>query len=185
MKIGILGGTFDPPHYGHLRAAEIALEECKLDKVLFLPANDFSHKKTVLETSKRIDLLNRALQDNPKFAICDLEAKSREHCYAYKSLASLKNNHSLVYIIGSDLLGNIALWKNPEEIYRLVDFFVVQRSSECCDDYKFKGNIIGASANELYISSSMIRALIKSHKSIKYLVPELVEQRILAKHFYE
>ncbi|MHB8231310.1 MAG: nicotinate-nucleotide adenylyltransferase [bacterium] len=132
MKIGIFGGTFNPVHFGHLRAAEEAAQRF-LDKVIFIPTNITSNKKTEeLFPEKRLEMLNIALKNHKKFEVSDIEIKRGGISYSYDTIALLEKMYpfdELYFIAGIDTYFDIKNWKKGNEILDKINFLAVSRSS--------------------------------------------------------
>lgn len=194
-KIGIMGGTFDPIHYGHLLIAQSALEEFQLEKVIFLPTGKAPHKSQIQVTDAdiRCEMVSLAISDNLKFDISSLEAKNPNTNYTYQTLQKLNShypNTQFYFIMGEDSLDDFSTWKHPEEICKSASILVAVRNDA--------GNSIEekiSNANRIYaadmhmlhapnfsISSHEIRNRIKNKKSIQYMTPNAVEAYI-REHF--
>ena len=123
MRIGILGGTFDPPHYGHLKLAEAAIESLDLDEVILLPANinPFKQKKRITSGKQRIAMTQLLQKRNPKLSFSDMEITRGGVSYTVDTLGELQMVHPGEYwfIVGADAIGNFMEWKNPLRILRL------------------------------------------------------------------
>ncbi|MCQ2513342.1 MAG: nicotinate-nucleotide adenylyltransferase, partial [Lachnospiraceae bacterium] len=133
MKIGILGGTFDPIHYGHLILAETAYDRFHLDKVLIMPAGDpyFKDLDKVGADLHRAEMTKIAIWDNPHFEYSDLELKREGNTYTVDTLRILHEeypNDELFFIIGSDTLYQMEKWNRPEEIFSLATFLTSTRN---------------------------------------------------------
>ena len=191
VKIGILGGTFDPIHLGHLVLAEQVREKLKLDRVIFIPSASPPHKtnRKLSSAKDRFRMTVLALEGNPKFSISDMELKREGLSYTVDTLRTLKKtyrNSEIFFLTGSDVLDEIDTWKDPEQIYKLVKVVIAIRPG--FDDfdpkeyYARKGIIIPITGVD--ISSTKIRNMVKSRKSIRYLVPAKVEEYIKKKKLY-
>lgn len=197
-KIGIIGGTFDPIHYGHLIAAEWAKDEYNLNKIIFMPAAEPPHKNIdeVLDKNYRYNMVKVAIGDNPDFEISDYEMKKSGKSYTFATLNYFKTiypHSQLYFIIGLDSLLNIDTWKNVEELFNLATFLVATRAG-----YNLEKNhpiysklpkyawdkISFYKIPEIGISSSNIRQRVREEKSIKYLIPDVVEKYILENNIY-
>ncbi|MCF7873760.1 MAG: nicotinate-nucleotide adenylyltransferase [Candidatus Omnitrophica bacterium] len=186
MKIGILGGTFNPPHIGHLILAQEAVYQLNLNKVFFIPTNKSPHKeKDQLDPGQRLEMVKLAIEDNPKFQVLDIELKRRGISYTVDTLEQLNRNYpedSFYLIIGSDLANSFDKWKQPDKIKRLSQIVVALREGvplEIEDGFK-KINI-----TQVGVSSSQIRARIKKNKPIKYLAPKAIEKYIKRNNIYK
>jgi len=131
MKTGVLGGTFDPPHIGHLAVAEAAIQHLGLDEVLFVPANRSPFKRTRPQTQarQRVEMLELLLQGRPQMAVCDIEVERGGVSYTVETLADLTFARPGEYwlLLGSDALLGFRQWKNPEKIVRYARIGVVPR----------------------------------------------------------
>jgi nicotinate-nucleotide adenylyltransferase len=131
MRIGILGGTFNPIHFGHLRAAEEAREMLGLDKVVFIPSGIPPLKtQDIAGTSHRLAMARLAVKDNHFFTVLDIECRSTGKSYTVKTLDTLKKRYrgsELFFILGIDTFLDIPLWWKPEKLITLVNFAVFSR----------------------------------------------------------
>ena len=131
MRLGVFGGTFNPVHYGHLRAAEEAVEALALDKVLFVPAGSPPLKQEGLASIEdRLRMVELAIADNPAMELSRVESSTDSTSYTVDTLRTLSGLHpraSLVFILGVDAFSDIHLWKDPEALLSLADFLVLGR----------------------------------------------------------
>ena len=130
-KIGIMGGTFNPIHYGHLILAERARESFSLDYVIFIPSGLSYMKDDVLDSNIRYQMTALAIKDNPNFKISAIETNRIGNSYTYETLEELslleKEGSTFYFIIGEDSLFNIEQWKFPERIFQLAEIIVAKR----------------------------------------------------------
>ena len=190
-KIGILGGTFDPIHMGHLVLAEQAREKFQLERVIFIPSASPPHK-TEQELSlaiHRFEMTKLALEGNSFFSVSDIELKREGLSYTVETLRKLKElyeNSEIYFLTGSDVLGEITTWKDPEEIYKLARIVIGVRPGfdkfDPEDHFAKKSSI--ARITGVDISSTQIREKVRKGESIKYLVPSKVEEYIKKKNLY-
>ncbi|MBC2721106.1 nicotinate-nucleotide adenylyltransferase [Desulfosporosinus sp.] len=187
-KIGIMGGTFDPIHYGHLVAAEMARGEFKLSKVLFIPTGTPPHKnrRDISAGEVRFEMVKRAIQDNPAFDISALEIEREGPSYTVETLRVLRRTwpeDELYFITGSDALLEIFSWREAEEIFKLIQFIGAARPGFDASDFFLKvqqehpetqGKIHYLEVPALAISSTDIRARVRRGEPIRYLLPEPV-----------
>ncbi len=132
MKIGIFGGTFNPVHYGHLRAAEETAERFLLDKIIFVPTNITSDKKeTLLKPEKRLEMINIAIKGLERFEASDIEIKRGGFSYSYDTIIQLKYIYprdELYFIVGVDTYLGMKNWKNGKKIFDIINFIIVSRA---------------------------------------------------------
>ncbi|MBA7491535.1 putative nicotinate-nucleotide adenylyltransferase [subsurface metagenome] len=193
MRIGILGGTFDPIHWGHLLIAEGVREKFALDRVYFIPAAWPPHKvkNKVTEAAHRYKMALLATQDNSHFSVSDLEMNRPGKSYTIETVKELKEKHEgaeIYFIIGLDSALEIFTWKDPEKLLGLCRFISVQRPfSEELEklDKKYRERIEVVEVPTLPISSTEIRERVRKGRSIKYLVPQSVEEYIYKNRLYK
>lgn len=189
MKIGIMGGTFNPIHNGHLIIAEQAKEEFQLDLVLFIPAGVPPHKQNeaILDGKHRCSMIEVAIKSNPKFRLDTREIESDAVSYTYLTLKALKqqyNEAELYFIMGEDSIYAISSWKCPQEIFSMTTVLVAVRNHLCETQpieeqiqlikQQYNGTIAIIHSPVVLISSSLIRDRITFGYSIRYLVPDSV-----------
>ncbi len=189
MKIGILGGSFNPPHIGHLILAQNVREAMGLDKVIFVPANipPLKKQEDSLDAETRLHMVDLSIMDNPYFESSKVEIERGGVSYTFETLKIFKeffkNKTQLFFIAGSDVLKNIHLWKKKEEIFKLARFIVVTRKNFKIPPSLPK-EIEKFEMETIEISSSQIREKIKRGESIRYVVPESARKFILEKKLY-
>lgn len=196
-KIGIMGGTFDPIHLGHLLIAQSAAEEFELDEVMFLPTGKSPHKseKQVTDPDIRCRMVEVAIENNPKFVISRLEADNTEVNYTYLTLQKLKElypNTEFYFIMGEDSLDDFSIWKEPLQICKLAVILVAVRNvtgngieekiKAACENYQGDFRIL-CSPN-FSVSSSDIRKRIQEGKSVSYMIPDNIETFIRQHSLY-
>ncbi|WP_186576472.1 nicotinate-nucleotide adenylyltransferase [Aquibacillus kalidii] len=185
-KVGLLGGTFDPPHYGHLLIAEEVYQALELDEVWFIPSYEPPHKeKANIKASDRVAMLKNAISDNDHFSLNTLEIDRLGKSYTYDTIVHLKEKFptfQFYFIIGADMVEFLPKWNKIEELIQLVDFVGVKRN-----DYQLvsKYPIIEVNIPGVEISSTMIRQRIRQGHSIRYLIPTKVEEFIKELQLYE
>jgi nicotinate-nucleotide adenylyltransferase len=199
-KIGIMGGTFDPIHYGHLVTAEAAREKFCLDKVIFVPSGNPPHKKNK-EISPGIDRVNMtvlATANNPYFEVSDIELKRDGYTYTVDTLKEFikiyGENTRFYFITGADAVMEILTWKDVSTILKLCRIVSAYRPGSDINKFRsmvdelekvHRSNIHLIEVPALAISSTEIRQRVKSGITIKYLLPEKVEKYILEKGLYK
>lgn len=186
-RIGILGGTFDPPHIGHLILAEEAVRQLRLDKVIFIPSFMPPYKKVRHDDPlSRYKMTALACKGNPIFEASPIELDRGSVSYSVDTLRFLKDKYGgkaeLFFMIGSDWLGSLDKWKNIDEALQLAHFVVAARPGSRARGLK-KGMIV-LNMPLIEISSTDIRNRVKKSISIRYLVPESVRQFIERQKLY-
>lgn len=186
MRIGIMGGTFNPVHLGHLNMAEQVRKKLDLDEIWFIPNNIPPHKQmdSNITTKDRLAMLSLATRSNPHFRIMLLEILRGGVSYTVDTLRYLKKRaprNQYYLIMGSDEVESFPKWKDPEIITRLATLVGVKRPN-----YQVESNypMIWVDAPSLEISSSYIRQNVAMGQSIRYLVPEKVWQYIQERGLY-
>ena len=177
MRVCIFGGTFDPPHIGHLLIAQTVCEAENFDKILFMPANRPPHKKNISGVEDRLAMLNSAREGNPNGEISDLEIKRGGVSYTIDTLKALKpsiirEEDDLFYLIGSDSLLELIHWKKPRDILKNCNVVVAIRPGFRPSDIPawILHRIQFANIPRFEISSSNIRTRWRENKTIRYLV---------------
>ncbi|MCH8297001.1 MAG: nicotinate-nucleotide adenylyltransferase [Chloroflexi bacterium] len=136
MNIGILGGTFDPVHLGHLSIANAAMDQAALERVLFIPAGQprLKQAEPVASADHRIEMVRRAIEGNPRFQVCDAEVRRPGPTYSVDTLvelsAKLGPGTDLFFILGMDVLDQFDQWKDPERVLALCRLLVLDRPGE-------------------------------------------------------
>jgi len=190
QKIGLFFGSFNPIHIGHMIIGNIMAENTDLNKVWFVvsPQNPFKPSKGLLHEFDRYDMVKAAIADHYKLEASDVEFNLPKPSYTIHTLAYLTQKFpgkEFKVIIGEDNLDNFAKWKNHEQILEQFGLYVYPRPHVTNSELKRHPNVKIIEAPLLDISATYIRNCIKNNKSIRYLVPESVEQMISLKHFYK
>lgn len=191
QKIGIFGGTFDPPHLGHLIVAQEVQDKLKLDRIFFIPACLPPHKKKVKISAAfhRLRMIQLATQDNSNFEVLDLELKRKGPSYTIDTLRVLKNAYSQTQfhlILGIENLKHIHSWRKPEGIFKLSKVVFVTRPGVTLNKTsKWLNYSKLLTVKEIDISSTGIRERIRKGKSIRYMVPEKVLKYIKKHKLYK
>jgi nicotinate-nucleotide adenylyltransferase len=190
QKIGLFFGSFNPIHTGHLIIANLMAESTDLNKVWFVvsPQNPFKASKGLLHEFDRYDLVRAAIFDNYKLDVSDIEFHLPKPSYTIHTLVHLKEKHpekEFKVILGEDNLVNFTKWKNHQQILKDYGLYVYQRPNTQPSELKAHPNVRYIEAPMLDISATFIRACIKKNLSVRYLVPDVVEERIRAKGFYQ
>ncbi|HZX72993.1 MAG TPA: nicotinate (nicotinamide) nucleotide adenylyltransferase [Cyclobacteriaceae bacterium] len=189
QKIGLFFGSFNPIHIGHLIVANVMAETTDFDKVWFIvsPQNPLKLSKGLLHEFDRYDMVQAAVADNYKLQVSDIEFNLPKPSYTINTLAHLTEKYpdkKFSLIIGEDNLESFPRWKNHQQIVDHYGLYVYPRPHVSESQLKSHPNVKMVDAPLLDISATFIRNCIKSNKSIRYLVPEPVENMIKAKGFY-
>lgn len=187
MKIGILGGTFNPIHIGHLILAEEAREKLGLDKVIFVPANLAPHKENsdTAPAAARLAMVKLAIKGNRYFSVSDLEIRRPGRSYTIDTIRGLGKifpKDELYFIIGSDLLTYLGEWKDLKDIIKVVRFIAATRPGYPLE--KIPAYITTLPIRAVDISGFEIRQAVEENKSFRYLVPERVHNYIKKTKLY-
>ncbi len=189
-KIGLFFGSFNPIHIGHMIIANIMAENTDLKKVCFVvsPQNPFKVAKGLLHEFDRFDMVKAAIADNYRLDVSDVEFHLPKPSYTIDTLTVLsekKPEQEYVVILGEDNLVNFEKWKNHERILSQYGLYVYPRPCVTNSKLVRHARVKMVEAPLLDISATYIRHCVKDKKSIRYLVPESVEQMILARGFYK
>lgn len=191
MNIGIYGGSFNPPHLGHLIIAESVREQLRFDKILFIPSATTPNKMEVslAPASDRMQMTYFAVQGNPDFEVSDIEIRRSGLSYTINTVSELASLHpgaALGLIIGTDNLMEFQTWKSPQEILAQVQLVVVNRPGFARHDARSEFARLSTFVNvpQIGISSTDIRRRVKLRRSIRYLVPPQVEEYIHQRNLY-
>ena len=183
MHTGILGGSFDPIHHGHLILARAALEELGLDRILFIPANRSPHKTDTKPATAqdRFAMLQLAIEGEPGFEASDLELHRPPPSYTVETLRELRSRHpddEFTLLIGADNVAKFDTWREPDEIRRLARLAVLDRANhETPHACPLVRRLVD-------ISSTDIRARVAAGRSIRYLTPDSVCDYIASEGLY-
>jgi nicotinate-nucleotide adenylyltransferase len=189
MRIGLFGGTFNPPHIAHLITAERVREAAGLDRILFIPSYISPHKRSGEEANARdrLEMTRMAVEGNPFFECSDYEIRKESVSYTVETLEHLHGVYpdaEFFVIIGMDNYLELNTWKNPVRILELSEIIVMNRAAVRPgapvgipnDHIRF------VDVPDLELSSSEIRGRVKNGNSIKYMIPPAVEQYIITHH---
>ena len=197
-KIGIMGGTFNPIHNGHLALAQYAMDTLSLDEVWFIPTGVSYMKagQVIVSAEDRFRMTCLAVEGNSRMKVLDIEIKRSGYTYSYETLEQLRAEYpenQFYFIFGTDCLFDIEKWRYPERIFAAANIVVALRngadqdeiSAKCRDlKQKFNASITLLPFLHLEISSTLIRQMTKEGKSARYLVPTKVFDYIEEKKFY-
>jgi nicotinate-nucleotide adenylyltransferase len=208
VKLGVLGGTFNPIHLAHLRLAEELRESLELERVLLIPAGEPALKhRQVAPAAHRLEMVRRAAASNPAFEVDDLEIRRSGPSYTVDTLRALRARHpgaALWFLVGADTLPELESWREPERLFELASFAVATRPGYAARLRELlpralaapfrdgPSGLVHASGNELRavpftpldISASDVRRRAARGESIRYLVPDEVREYIAKHHLY-
>ena len=185
-KVGIIGGTFDPPHHGHLLMASEVLTALQLEEVWFMPTNIPPHKQSehITNRTDRVEMLRLAIADNPHFKLQLIELEREGPSFTYDTMEILRERYpqySFYFILGADMVEYLPNWYKIDELVQIVTFVGVKRPG-----YVFLNNysICEVEVLEFEVSSSLLRERFKAGKNTMYLLPEKVKNYIEEKGLY-
>lgn len=199
-KVGIMGGTFDPIHIGHLILGEMAYEQFHLDQVWFMPSGNPPHKQNrrgQASDAQRVEMVKEAIADNPHFALSLEEMNADGYSYTYRTLERLKACYphtEFYFIMGEDSLVDFDTWKEPQRIAELCTLVVATRDQTKPEVFEallksrseqFQTEFLKLATPNIDISSHAIRERIRSQQSVRYYLPESVRQFIRKQRMYE
>ncbi len=188
LRVGIIGGTFNPPHIGHLVIADQVCQQLGLDKIYFMPDANPPHidEKQAIAAEHRVVMVKQAIEENPLFELEDCEIQRGGKSYTFDTMLQLTKDHPEIdyyFIIGGDMVEYLPKWYRIDELMQLVQFVGVKRPNYPeASSYP----LIWVDVPEMEISSTLIRKKIEAGCSVKYLVPEktltYIEEKGLYKH---
>lgn len=197
-KIGLMGGTFNPIHVGHLVLAQRALEEMGLDEIWLIPTGCSYMKKNIeiLSGEERLNMVSLAIADHSRMKCLDIEIRREGYTYSYETLEQLQKqypDYDFYFIFGADCLFTIESWKYPERIFNSCKVIAAVRNGSSLEameqkkrelEEKFGAHIYLLKFPNLEISSTDLRERISQRKSVKFLIPDAVISYIKEHHFY-
>jgi nicotinate-nucleotide adenylyltransferase len=196
-RIGVLGGTFDPPHVGHLWLATLAADALGLDRVLFMPAAQPPHKRgrALTSAAQRLLLTRTAIAGDPTFAVCPIEMERPGPSFTVDSveeLLRLYRDARLYLLMAADTLAHVDTWREPDRLLKLVEWAVGPRPGSGLPDRAELRLRFGPAAARIHllggpgldVSASEIRRRVAAGKAIRYLVPRAVEELIIERGLY-
>ncbi|MBN2417973.1 MAG: nicotinate (nicotinamide) nucleotide adenylyltransferase [Deltaproteobacteria bacterium] len=212
MRLGILGGTFDPIHLGHLRLAEEMCEEINLSKILLIPGAQPPHKDGpfLAPFIDRLEMTRLAAEYSDYLEACDIEGLRKGPSYSIETIRIIRekyrNNLALYFILGSDAFKEINTWKEYKDLFRITNFVVIERPGIILEemgtfikslgmDFKETGagdfsnpygnHVLLKKSTLMAISSTKIRQAVREGKSINFIVPQKVKEYIIRKELYK
>lgn len=199
-KIGIMGGTFDPIHIGHLILGEKAYEQLALDKILFMPSGNPPHKRNRAGRAtdeQRVAMVEKAIEGNPHFELSLVEMSDRGYSYTYHTLEMLNKKNpdtDYYFIIGADSLYQFSTWMKPERICKACTIVVATRDHLMSDELEqqmllmqdlYGGSFLRLNTLNIDISSQLLRQWNGDGKSLRYYVPDAVNDYINENDIYQ
>jgi len=198
-RVGALGGTFDPPHLGHLLLAVSAAEQLALDRVVFIPAGVPPHKQeqTVSNATDRLVMTRLAIAGDPCFQLSPIEIERPGVSYTIDTMEQLAAAYGdaveLFVIMAADSLAHVDAWRDPDRLLDLAQWAVGPRPGWPMPSREALADRYGARHKRIHlldgaavaISSSDVRARVAARRSIRYLVPRAVEEHIAARGLYQ
>lgn len=193
IKAGIMGGTFDPIHIGHLIAAESALEACRLDEVWFIPTASppLKENEPGARADDRLAMVSAAIAGHERFRVLDIELRRGGVSYSIDTITTLRQlhpDHSFAYIIGSDRINDLPKWHKIDELAELVTFIGLARPGTTARPEllpeELRRRLTFADMPAIGVSSTDLRERLALGKSIRYLVPDSVHDMIRRHGWY-
>lgn len=197
LRIGFFGGTFDPPHNGHLMIAHKAIDELGLDEVNFVPSRQPPHKRDekITPIEHRVEMVRLAIQGNPRFLLSYIDVDREGPTYSVDSLRTLRDgwheSTEIYFLMGADSLASILSWHKPEELIRMCKLAVFARPGFNADIVELESKLPGIRERTVFmntapmdISATEIQRRVHAGESIKEMVPEIVEKYIKANRLY-
>ena len=197
MRLGILGGTFDPIHLAHLLVAETVYQGFHLDKILFIPTYRPPHKdfKQEIADEHRLKMVELAIENNPAFELSMLEFERKGISYTIQTVNHLYNSMNIEgkihLIIGADLVADLHTWKSIEELVQKVSFVLHDRDHSKAEKLvrqyqpRYPSLVAAKDMVNMDIQSTLVRERRKEGRSIRYLVPEKVYDYIMDHELYQ
>ncbi len=190
-RVGIFGGSFNPPHVAHLIVAEIVRDQFDLDRILWIPNHQspLKPKRDLADARDRLAMTRAATADNDAFAVSEVEIQRAGISYTLDTVRTLQKEHpnaAFHLIIGSDSLGDLDRWHEPDELMERVPFIVFRRPgfAEVPMPAGRASRIAFADAPLLEISGTELRERVRSGRSVRYMVPETVREFIRSRGLY-
>ena len=190
MRIGVFGGTFDPPHVGHLLLAADASEALRLDLLIFVPAGSQPFKvdtPPLAAGPDRLEMVRLAISGNAKYAVDDAEINREGLSYTVDTLsgfAAEMPSAELFWLVGADVVGSFGRWRDPQRITELATVVVLERTDEAPDLASIPGTPRRLATRRIDISSTEVRRRVREGRSIRGFVPDAVAEYIAVQRLY-
>jgi len=190
--LGLFGGTFDPPHVGHLALAEWARERLRLDRVLFIPAGQPPHKRArpISSAAARLAMIRLATRGHPSFEVSTLELEAEGPSFTVDTLRRIGARHPrarLFLVVGADSLDEFRTWRSPAEILACATLAVGARPGAgrpATRAWATRHGVVWLGNPALEVSSSLVRERARAGRSLRYLVPDAVARYIVRHRLY-
>jgi nicotinate-nucleotide adenylyltransferase len=189
VRIGLLGGSFDPPHNGHLLAASDAFEALRLDRLVFIPASvqPLKAHQDAAPSEHRLAMVRLLIGDDERFGVDSVEIDRGGLSYTVETLSAFTAqmpSAELFWLVGADVVRSFAKWREPERITELATVVVLERTDEAPDLASMPGSPRRLATRRVDISSTEVRRRVKEGKSIRGFVPDAVADYIAAARLY-
>jgi nicotinate-nucleotide adenylyltransferase len=189
VRIGLLGGSFDPPHNGHLLAAGDAFETLPLDRLVFIPTavQPLKAQQDCTRAEHRLAMVRLLIGDDPRFDVDSVEIDRGGLSYTVETLSMFTArmpSAELFLLVGADVVRSFAKWREPERIAELATVVVLERTDEAPDLASMPGTPRRLATRRIDISSTEVRTRVKEGKSIRGFVPDAVAEYIAAQRLY-
>ena len=186
MRLGIFGGTFDPPHVGHLLVVADALEKLRLDRVAFVPAavQPLKAGQQVTNPEHRLAMVRLLVGDDPRFSVDPIEIEREGLSYTVETLTAFAERHpqsERFFLVGTDVLASFGQWREPARVVRLATLAVMERDGETAH---LPEGAIRVATRRVDVSSTEIRERVRRGRTIRGFVPEAVEAYIASQRLY-
>ncbi len=190
MKVGLFFGSFNPIHIGHMAIANYMVEYSDMQELWFIvsPQNPLKEKSTLLADYHRLELVNRAIEDDYRFKTSNIEFSLPKPSYTIDTLTHLNEKYpknEFILIMGGDNLQNIHKWKNYKLLLENYDIYVYPRPNNNIEDFKKFDRVKIVNAPNMEISSTFIRSAVKEGKDIRHFLPQNTNKYIEEMNFYK
>jgi nicotinate-nucleotide adenylyltransferase len=194
MHVGIMGGTFDPIHHGHLLAAELAREAGQLDQIWFMPSYSPPHKKPGPQASpeERLEMVRLAVEGHPSFKVTDIEIKKGDTSYTVETVELLLERYPdlrFSYIVGADMVMYLPKWHRIGDLVSRIGFIGLERPGHSLEldelPVDIRSKVTIAPMLQIELSSTVIRNRLHAGQSVRFMVPEAVRLYMEEKRIYE
>lgn len=185
-QVGIFGGTFNPPHFGHLIAAQAAVEQLNLDQLLWIPTGSSYHKNERGVGDHRLEMVKLAIAGNPRFSVSTVDIERAGPTYTFDTITDLEEqmpDATFTVVVGQDSWNSFASWHRADELQRRVRIAVVNRNS--ADFGQESDRLRWVRIPQIDLSSSAARSRAESRQSLRYWMPDSVAEYITTHRLYQ